>query len=117
MRPQVLPTKDNSMDDPTTTGRRLDPDALREKYRQERNKRLRIDGTDQYVEPAGAFARYLGDPYVQPAARAPLTDAVEVAIIGGGFGGLLIGARLREAGVADLRIIDNGGDFGGTWYW
>ena len=38
-------------------------------------------------------------------------------VIGGGFGGLLAGARLREAGVEDIRIIEKGGDFGGTWYW
>ena len=38
-------------------------------------------------------------------------------VIGGGFGGLLAGARLREAGVDDIRIIEKGGDFGGTWYW
>ena len=40
-----------------------------------------------------------------------------MVVIGGGFGGLQMGARLREAGVEDLRIIEKGGDFGGTWYW
>ena len=40
-----------------------------------------------------------------------------MVVIGGGFGGLLAGARLREAGVEDIRIIEKGGDFGGTWYW
>lgn len=96
----------------------FDPKALRAKYRAERDKRLRRDGNQQYVEVAGDFARYLEDPYVQPGfTRAPLTDEVEVAVIGGGFGGLLAGARLREAGVKDLRIIEKGGDFGGTWYW
>ncbi len=49
--------------------------------------------------------------------RDPLTDAVDVIVIGGGFGGLLAGARLREAGVEDVRVIEKGGDFGGTWYW
>ena len=49
--------------------------------------------------------------------REPLTDEVDVAVIGGGFGGLLAGARLREAGVEDIRMIEKGGDFGGTWYW
>jgi cyclohexanone monooxygenase len=42
---------------------------------------------------------------------------VEVAVIGGGFAGLLIGARLRQAGVESIRMIEKGGDFGGTWYW
>ncbi len=96
----------------------FDPATLREKYRAERDKRVRVDGNEQYQEIAGEFAHYLEDPYVQPGfTRAPLTDEVEVVVIGGGFGGLLAGARLRQAGVQDLRLIEKGGDFGGTWYW
>ena len=96
----------------------FDPDALRARYRQERDKRLREDGNEQYVEVAGQFAHFLSDPYVAPGfQREPLTDKVQVAVIGGGFGGLLAAARLREAGVEDIRVIEKGGDFGGTWYW
>jgi cyclohexanone monooxygenase len=96
----------------------FDPVALRAKYREERNKRIRAEGNEQYVEVKGDFSRYVDDPYVDPGfSRAPLNDAVEVVIIGGGFGGLLAGARLREAGLKDIRIIEKGGDFGGTWYW
>src|SRR5271170_7994498 len=95
----------------------FDPDALREKYKQERDKRVRTDGNAQYVEVAGKFAHYLDDPYVKPFDRAPLTDEVDVVVIGGGFGGLLAGARFHEAGIKDVRIIESGGDFGGTWYW
>ena len=96
----------------------FDPDALRDKYREERDKRLRREGNEQYVEVKDAFAPYVEDPYVGvPAAREPLTDDVDVVIIGGGFGGLLAGARLREAGINDIRVIEKGGDFGGTWYW
>jgi cyclohexanone monooxygenase len=95
----------------------FDPDALRDKYRQERDKRLRADGNEQYVEIKDTYAHYLDDPYVERFEREPLTDEVEVAVIGGGFGGLLAGARLREAGVEDIRMIEKGGDFGGTWYW
>ena len=96
----------------------FDPEALRAKYRAERDKRLRTDGSEQYVEIAGQYAHYLEDPYVTPGfTREPLTDEVEVVVIGGGFGGLLAGARLREAGVNDIRVIEKGGDFGGTWYW
>src|SRR5262250_1383689 len=102
--------------DPATLG--FDPDALRAKYRAERDKRLRLDGNDQYIEVKGALARYVEDPYVAPGfTRTPLTDEVEVVVIGGGFGGLLAGARLREAGIEDIRVIEKGGDFGGTWYW
>ncbi len=95
----------------------FDPDALKKKYLAERDKRLRADGNEQYVEIKGQFAHYLEDPYVAPISRAPLFDEVEVVVIGGGFGGLLAGARLREAGVQDIRMIEKGGDFGGTWYW
>lgn len=96
---------------------RLDRDAIHARYRAERDKRLREDGNEQYVEPVGAFAHYLEDPYVPVTPREPLTDEVTVAFIGGGFAGLVTGARLKEAGVDDVRIIEKGGDFGGTWYW
>jgi len=96
----------------------FDPASLKKKYLAERDKRLRTDGNEQYREIKGDFAHYLDDPYVEPGfTRAPLTDDVEVVVIGGGFGGLLAGARLREAGVKDLRMIEKGGDYGGTWYW
>ena len=96
----------------------FDPNALREKYRAERDKRLRADGNAQYVEVKGDFRHYVDDPYVEPGfTRAPLTDEVDVLVIGGGFGGLLAAARLREAGVERIRIVEKGGDFGGTWYW
>ena len=95
----------------------FDPDALRRKYSEERDKRVRVDGNEQYQDVVGDFAHYLNDPYVEPLVREPLYDDVEVVIIGGGFGGLLTGARLREAGIQDLRVIEKGGDFGGTWYW
>ena len=96
----------------------FDADALREKYRQERNKRLRDDGNAQYIEVKGEFAHFLEDPYAKPGfEREPLTDEVEVLVIGGGFGGLLAGARLRQAGIEDIRILDPASDFGGTWYW
>jgi len=96
----------------------FDPDALRRKYRDERDRRLREDGNEQYVEVTGRFAHFLDDPYVAPGfTREPLTDEVEVVVVGGGFGGLLAGARLRQAGVEDIRMIDPAADFGGTWYW
>jgi cyclohexanone monooxygenase len=96
----------------------FDPDALRERYRLEREKRLREDGNEQYVEVKGDFAHFLDDPYAEPGyEREPLTDRVEVLVVGGGFGGLLAGARLRQAGIEDIRFIDPAADFGGTWYW
>jgi cation diffusion facilitator CzcD-associated flavoprotein CzcO len=95
----------------------VDRDAMHAKYRAERDKRLRRDGNDQYINVVDRFAHYLDDPYVPVADRAALHDEVTVAVIGGGFAGLVTAARLREAGVDDVRIIEKGGDFGGTWYW
>jgi cyclohexanone monooxygenase len=95
----------------------FDPDALRDKYRRERDKRLRPEGNAQYVEVTGKFAHFVDDPYVERVERAPLTDEIDVVVIGGGFGGLLAGARFHEAGIDSVRIIEAGGDFGGTWYW
>ncbi|HET6963138.1 MAG TPA: NAD(P)/FAD-dependent oxidoreductase, partial [Acidimicrobiales bacterium] len=95
----------------------FDPDALRRRYQEERDKRLRPDGNAQYVEMAGRYAHFLDDPYAEPPQREPLRDEVSVVVIGGGFAGLIAGARLRQAGVDDIRIIEKGGGFGGTWYW
>jgi cyclohexanone monooxygenase len=109
-----------TVDDSTTAAPAppaFDPDGLRERYRQERDKRLRPEANEQYVGIDGRFAHYLDDPYTEVQERDPRVDEVEVAIIGGGFGGLLAGVRLRQAGVDDLCLIEKGGDVGGTWYW
>ena len=95
----------------------LDLDALRDRYDRERERRRRPDGIDQYVEPVGDLARFAEDPYAEPGfEREPLTDEVDVALVGAGFGGLLLGAHLRELGVERIRLIDKAGDVGGTWY-
>ncbi|MFG2738112.1 flavin-containing monooxygenase [Streptomyces harbinensis] len=92
--------------------------ALRTRYRAERDRRVRPDGPRQYRTAEADFGYWAADPYApEPAERAPVRDTVDVAVVGGGFGGILAGARLRQQGVARIRIIDKGGDFGGTWYW
>ena len=95
----------------------IDREALRRKYREERDKRLRPDGNEQYLQPTGRFAHLLDDPYVERVPREPLFDEVTVACIGGGFAGLATGAALVQAGVDDVRIVEKGGDVGGAWYW
>ena len=96
----------------------FDPAALRARYRAERDKRLRADGNDQYLEVSGGLSRFADDHYAAaPADRPPLTDEVDVVLVGGGFGGLLAGARLRQAGVERIRIVEKGAEVGGTWYW
>jgi cation diffusion facilitator CzcD-associated flavoprotein CzcO len=95
----------------------IDRDALRVRYRAERDKRLRPDGNDQYLEPSGRFADLLDDPYTERVEREPCDDEVTFAFIGAGWAGLCAGARLKETGVDDVHLIDGSGDVGGTWYW
>ena len=93
-----------------------DLDAVRERYRSEREQRVAA-GDRRYRDPGDGFAHLLADPDGNAAARAPLEDEVDVLIVGGGFGGLLVAARMREAGAAKVRIVESASDFGGTWYW
>ncbi|HEX4903394.1 MAG TPA: NAD(P)-binding protein, partial [Acidimicrobiales bacterium] len=98
----------------TETPPTVDKEALRRRYRAERDKRLRREGSAQYRRLAGGLVR---DPYLPVQPREPVTDHVTFTFVGGGFAGLVTGARLAEAGVGDVRILDKAGDFGGTWYW
>jgi cyclohexanone monooxygenase len=95
----------------------VDLEAVRELYRRERDKRLHPEGSAQYRQMADELEHFTHDTYDERIERDPVFDEVEVAILGGGFGGLLLGARMREIGVENLRVVEQGGDFGGTWYW
>jgi len=95
----------------------IDVAAVKAKYREERDKRLRAEGLGQYQQVADGFEHMLRDPYAEEIVRGPVRAEPDAVVVGGGFGGLLAAARLREAGLADIRIIDRAGDFGGTWYW
>jgi len=99
------------------TARVIDKVALLAKYRAERDKRLRADGNGQYRRVVDVLGQEVKDPYTPVTPREPKTDHVTFAFIGGGFAGLVTSARLMEAGVKDVRIVEKGGDFGGTWYW
>ncbi|MDH4380636.1 MAG: NAD(P)/FAD-dependent oxidoreductase [Gammaproteobacteria bacterium] len=103
---------------PTVDELGFDPAALRAKYLDERNKRLRTEGNAQYREVTGDLQRFTDDPYIEaPIVREPVTEEIDVAIVGGGFGGMLAAVRLEQAGLGNFRIFEKGGDFGGTWYW
>jgi cyclohexanone monooxygenase len=95
----------------------LDKDALRKKYAEERAKRLRPDGNAQYQRLESKFEDLSVDPYTPFQEREPVRDHVTFAFIGAGFSGLVVGARLKEAGISDFRLIDKAGGVGGTWYW
>ena len=95
-----------------------DFEALHDKYLAERDKRLRGDGAAQYVEMENPFIGDVDDPYADVRIdRAAVSEDVDVAIVGGGFSGLLAAASLLKEGVTDIRIIEKGSDVGGTWYW
>lgn len=111
------------MSDPTSTrasgsSSDIDLKALRARYRQERDRRVRSDGIRQFVEMAGDYRRYIRDPdTLDIGERASLADHVEVLIVGAGWSGMVAAVRMQQAGISDIRLVDNGRDFGGTWYW
>ena len=96
----------------------FDLQALRLRYDQERDRRVRADGEAQYVEVAADYADYYEtDPWSPPVDRKPVSEDIDVAVLGGGFAGLMAGAHFRQDGIDSFRIIEMGGDFGGAWYW
>ncbi len=93
-------------------------EALREKYLAERDRRIRAEGNDQYVEMESPFIGEVEDPYVNaPIERAPISEDLDVVVVGGGFSGLLAATSLLKEGISDVRIVEKGSDVGGTWYW
>jgi cation diffusion facilitator CzcD-associated flavoprotein CzcO len=104
--------------EPDPTAASYDPEAVRAKYLAERDKRLvphRADIRDLRTDEH--FARYRADPFRPFIERDAVADDVDVVIVGGGIAGILAGASLRKAGVERIRIIDQAGGIGGTWYW
>jgi cation diffusion facilitator CzcD-associated flavoprotein CzcO len=95
-------------------------EAIKDKFAEERDLRLgyRPPGTEIYTEMSGVLGDFEEDPYSEEwTPRDPIDDEVEVLFIGGGFSALLTSARLREKGIESIRIVERGGDVGGTWYW
>jgi len=96
----------------------IDIRALREKYRQERDKRLRAEGQNQYVRVDTHIAGFYDeDPHTPVTPREPVDAEIEVAVLGAGWSGTLAAYHLRKAGIDDFRIVDAAGGFGGCWYW
>ena len=90
-------------------------DELRERYRQEQQKRIRVDGMAQWRELGEELDE---DPFIDPGfTRDPLVEDTTVLVVGGGFAGMLTAIDLVKNGITDFRIVEKAGDFGGTWYW
>ena len=94
-----------------------DVERLRERYRSEREKRIRRDGNRQYKELAGAYEEFDRDPYTERVERESVGKETEVVVVGGGFGGMLTAIDLTKLGITDFCLVEKAGDFGGTWYW
>ncbi|MTD12548.1 NAD(P)-binding protein [Nakamurella sp. YIM 132087] len=96
----------------------VDADGLRTRYDNERDARERPDAVRQFVKVDAEFSHYVDDPYAEPLDRMPIEDQdTDAVVIGAGFGGLLAAGRLRQAGLQRIRLVERGGDVGGTWYW
>ncbi|SLN00932.1 flavin-containing monooxygenase [Brevibacterium yomogidense] len=95
----------------------FDPETVQARYDKERSIRMRKDSGRRYLRVEGEYADYLTDPYTPRPDREARTESVDVVIVGAGFGGLQAAARLKQAGVDRIRVIDRAGDVGGNWYW
>lgn len=111
--------------------------TLQQKFASEAAKRLRPEAGSQFVPLRNASERFKSleqDPWADHAYLNSKPSAVQdgeqykYVILGGGFGGLLQAAKLIDLGLVnplakrgepedELRIIDDAGGWGGTWYW
>ena len=57
-----------------------DLEAIHARYLEERDKRIRPDGNEQYLEPTGKYAHFLDDPHTERVEREPLFDEVTVCV-------------------------------------
>jgi cyclohexanone monooxygenase len=118
MGKRTAKSSDSKPEEPPTD-RNIDTTKLKEKYRQEREKRINKDGVKQYHKaPPKVLASFQKDPWCDPDfTRDAIQKEVEVLILGAGFGGQLAAARLIQAGVEDFLLVDKAADFGGAWYY
>ena len=99
-------------------GSDLTLEELRQRYEAEAAKRIRTDGMRQWRGLDEVDEALDRDPWADPdAVRAPVEEEVTVVVVGGGFGGMFTAIDLGRQGIRDIRIVEKGADFGGTWYW
>lgn len=95
----------------------FDPHHLRKRFEVDKKKRIRPDTLAQFQGLADVLEVDDRDPFVEPINREPVTEELDALVLGGGFGGLTAGAYLAQNDITNFRIVEYGGDFGGTWYW
>jgi len=98
-------------------GEDVDLAEVRAKYREERDRRLRSVAADRASVTLKDLPELARDPLGGTDDRTAVRDSVDVLVVGGGIGGLTAAARLRDAGIERVRVIDSAADFGGVWYW
>lgn len=116
MSPNSLQTNGSPQADANPSSHLKEFESLARRYAEEKERRVRSDGMDQYVEleDSSKFAYLAEDPFVDHeslnARPSPLKNdqEVKVIILGAGHGGLLFAARLVEAGISpdDIRLVD-----------
>ncbi|MDX2358456.1 NAD(P)/FAD-dependent oxidoreductase [Dietzia sp. PP-33] len=95
----------------------FDPEYLRQRFEADKQARLRKDQLDQFQGLADVLEVDDRDPFTEPINREAVIEELDTLVLGGGFGGLTAGAYLTRNEVKNFRIVEYGGDFGGTWYW
>ncbi len=95
---------------------------IQQKYPEERQKRLRQEGPEQYLDLSlsDRHQHYREDPWLDERSEiVTLKDGerCKYLILGGGFGGVLFGCKLVKAGIKaeDIKLVEVGGGLGGTW--
>jgi len=98
---------------------------VEKRYGEERAKRLRDDGEEQFIDISlsDKFRYFQEDPWADPAAVKDAQslfpdNCCQLLILGAGFGGILYAVRMIQAGIKpeNIRIVDSAAGFGGTWY-
>ncbi|KAG8156549.1 hypothetical protein KVR01_013653 [Diaporthe batatas] len=101
---------------------------LKQKYDAERDKRVRRDNVDQFVDFWAPELKDLDkDPFIDYDAleakglppQVQSGEDLTLLVIGAAHTGIYSAARAIEAGIPKEKIlcVDNAGGFGGTWYW
>lgn len=96
---------------------KIDPEALRRKYQEEREKRV-LRGNRNSIDVASIFPNYHEDPWKnEDIVREAVIEEVDALMTGTGLAALVAAAHLTMVGVENFRLVDVASDFGGVWYW
>ncbi|KAH7130024.1 monooxygenase [Dendryphion nanum] len=106
----------------------MNTNQAHQRYDEERERRLRTDGIEQYIDlsvsDSKEVSEFLEDPWVGSEKVKDLktlfpNDRCKLLILGAGWGGLQYAFQMIQKGMnaEDIRIVDIAAGFGGTWYW